>query len=94
VEFDYAIIVLKDSMKDYDITRAKLVISTTHCMCVLCHDILTVYVVTQFVFADLDPPSYSKNIGSCTVLTLCTVELTFLTTTIGDHRTYLNCTTN
>jgi hypothetical protein len=33
VEFDYAVTVLKDSMKDYDITRAKLVISRTHRMC-------------------------------------------------------------
>jgi hypothetical protein len=30
VEFDYAIAVLKGSLKDYDITRAKLVISPTH----------------------------------------------------------------
>jgi hypothetical protein len=30
VEFDYVVDVLKDSLKDYDITRAKLVISPTH----------------------------------------------------------------
>jgi hypothetical protein len=30
VEFDYAVAVLKESLKDYDITRAKMVISPTH----------------------------------------------------------------
>jgi hypothetical protein len=30
VEFDYAVTVLKDSMKEYDITRAKMVITSTH----------------------------------------------------------------
>jgi hypothetical protein len=35
VEFDYAVSVLKDSMKDYDITRAKLVISISHRICQL-----------------------------------------------------------
>jgi hypothetical protein len=30
VEFDYAIAVLKGSLKDYDIARAKLVFSLTH----------------------------------------------------------------
>jgi hypothetical protein len=42
-------------MKDYDITRAKPVISCTHRItraCVIsptfCHDVLIVYVVTQF----------------------------------------------
>jgi hypothetical protein len=30
VEFDYNVTVLKESLKDYDITRAKLVISPTH----------------------------------------------------------------
>jgi hypothetical protein len=32
VEFNYVVNVLKDSMKDYDITRAKLVISCTYCL--------------------------------------------------------------
>jgi hypothetical protein len=30
VEFNYTVSVLKDNMKDYDITKAKLVISSTH----------------------------------------------------------------
>jgi hypothetical protein len=53
VEFDYAVTILKYSMKDYDIIRAKLVISCTHHTNMACvisstiyHDILTVYVIT------------------------------------------------
>jgi hypothetical protein len=30
VEFDYVVTVLKESLKDYGITRAKLIISPTH----------------------------------------------------------------
>jgi hypothetical protein len=30
VEFNYAVSVLKDNMKDYDITKTKMVISYTH----------------------------------------------------------------
>jgi hypothetical protein len=70
VEFDYVVTVLKDNMKDYDITRARLLISSTHhitraCVisCIFYHDILTIYVVTQFVFADLDPHHIQRALG-------------------------------
>jgi hypothetical protein len=69
-EFDHAITILKESLKDYDITRAKLVTSSTHRItrvCVtsptFCHDILTTYVITQFVFTDLDLHHVQRELG-------------------------------
>jgi hypothetical protein len=69
-EFDHAITILKESLKDYDITRAKLVTSSTHRItrvCVtsptFCHDILTIYVITQFVFTDLDLHHVQRELG-------------------------------
>jgi hypothetical protein len=70
VEFDYAVTELKESMKDYDITRAKLVISSTHHItkaCVtsptFCHDVLTIYVITQIAFTYLDPHHVQRALG-------------------------------
>jgi hypothetical protein len=70
VEFDYADTVFKESLKNYEITRAKLVSSPTHrinraCVTSLtfCHDLLTVYVTTQFVFTGLDPHHVQRALG-------------------------------
>jgi hypothetical protein len=70
VEFDYVVTVLKESMKNYDITRAKMVISSTHHITRACvtlptfyHDVLIVYVITQFAFTDLDPRHVQRPLG-------------------------------